>query len=133
LLAGGGCRGGASPEDMRSRAPVAGLERDQAEEIEKRTGNPFGERRGSQIGRGGRAAASRGSGASASSRGCGETRPRKERRGLASLPHQGKLTVLRQLQGAATRRRGDGPWLGGGGTARVSGVRPLQGAKDPNN
>jgi hypothetical protein len=33
LLAGGGLRGGASPEDMRSGGPVAGLERDQAEEI----------------------------------------------------------------------------------------------------
>ncbi|PUZ66875.1 hypothetical protein GQ55_3G379000 [Panicum hallii var. hallii] len=47
---------------MRSGDPVAGLERDQAEEIEGRTGNCLGGKGAGQLGRGDRAAASRGSG-----------------------------------------------------------------------
>jgi hypothetical protein len=70
--------GGGSPETTRSRASAVGLGWDQAEKIEERTGNHFGGKRGGQLGRGGRAAAARGSGVPTSPRGCGETRPREK-------------------------------------------------------
>jgi hypothetical protein len=106
---------------MQSRAPVVGLRRDQAEETEERTGSRFGGERDGQLGRGDRAAATRGSGFRRARAAAGkQDRGRSEaseqpypNRESPRCPSNGR--ERRQDGTAAARGTGGGSAIGGSG------------------